>query len=294
MTDIQIEHETSYEYQSEVELAHHLAYLQPRESDWQKISSSMLTISPAPDNQMRSVDAFGNERTFFTLSTPHKTLMVRALSKVRLRERYATFDPHATPPWETVAEALSYALDRPYVSASEFCFPSPYVPRLNDLREYALESFTPGRHIAQASIALSKRIHEDFEYSVAATEIQTPLLDAFKKRAGVCQDFSHIFIGCLRAMGLAAQYVSGYLVTHPLPGQEKLRGSDASHAWVAVYCPGAPGHWLELDPTNNAIVALEHVCLARGRDFGDVSPLRGVIRGGGEHELNIAVTVDRI
>jgi len=294
MMDIRVDHETRYEYQTDVELAHHLAYLRPIQSDWQQTLSSEVSIVPAPDHQSEDRDAFGNYRTFFTLSTPHRTLLVRAISVVRLKERYAKFDLKVSPPWGLVAESLAYALDRPYVAASEFCFPSPYVPRLAELREYALTSFFPGRNIAEASMDLSKRIHQDFEYSAVATEVQTPILEAFKKRAGVCQDFSHIYIGCLRALGLAAKYVSGYLMTHPVEGVEKLRGSDASHAWVAVYCPGAPGHWLELDPTNNVVAGLDHVRLAEGRDFGDVSPLRGVIRGGGEHELKIAVTVERL
>lgn len=294
MTHIRVEHETRYEYQTDVELAHHLAYLRPLESDWQKTLSSEVCITPSPDNQTESLDAFGNHRSFFTLSTPHRTLVVNALSLVQLKDRYAKFDPKGCPPWGLVAESLAYALDRPYVAASECCFPSPYVPRLAELRDYALVSFLPGRNIAEASMELSKRIHQDFEYSAVATEVQTPILEAFNKRAGVCQDFSHIYIGCLRSLGLAAKYVSGYLMTHPVDGVEKLRGADASHAWVAVYCPGAPGHWLELDPTNNVVAGLDHVRVAEGRDFGDVSPLRGVIRGGGEHELKIAVTVERI
>lgn len=293
-TLIEIDHETRYQYQTDVELAHHIAYLRPLDSDWQKVLSTELLITPSPDNQVEGRDAFGNQRIFFTLSTPHKALVVKAKSKVQIKNRYVKFDPKATPSWGLVAESLAYALDRPYLAASEFCFPSPYVPRLHELKEYALESFTPGRTIGEASVHLSTRIHRDFEYSAAATEIHTPMLEAFEKRAGVCQDFSHIFIGCLRAIGLSAQYVSGYLLTHPVPGQEKLRGADASHAWVSIYCPGAPGHWLELDPTNDQIVGLEHVSVAAGRDFGDVSPLRGVIRGGGEHTLDIAVTSERM
>ena len=291
---IEIEHETRYQYQTDVELAHHLAYMQPLESDWQKVLDTKLLISPTPDNQTVGKDAFGNLRTFFTLSTPHRDLVVRSKSKVQVKNRYAKFEPKATPSWSIVAESLTYALDRPYLAASEFCFPSPYVPRLRELKDYALRSFIPGRTMGEASIDLSSRIHRDFRYSEAATEVHTPVLEAFEKRAGVCQDFSHIYIGCLRSIGLAAQYVSGYLMTRPAPGQEKLRGADASHAWVSVYCPGAPGHWLELDPTNDQVVGLDHVSVAVGRDFGDVSPLRGVIRGGGEHTLEIAVTSERL
>ena len=291
-TQIQVEHETFYTYQTDVELAHHLAYLRPMSSDWQRVLSSSVAIEPSPSHQSESQDAFGNMRSFFTLATPHNKLTVRSLMTVVLRDRYARFDMAAAPEWEEVREALSYALDRAYIPASEFSFPSPYVPRLKELRDYALKSFTPHRSIAQASQDLSARIHREFKYASGATEVHTPIIEAFTKRAGVCQDFSHILIGCLRALGLSAQYVSGYLLTKPAPGQVKLRGADASHAWVSVYCPTAPGHWLELDPTNDVVAGLSHVRLAIGRDFGDVSPLRGVIRGGGEHTLKIAVTAE--
>jgi transglutaminase-like putative cysteine protease len=294
MSNIEVEHDSHYTYQTEVELAHHLAYLRPRKTDWQKVLFTELEISPKPDCQTESQDAFGNHRTFFTLSTPHAALLVRSRSVVTLTDRYASFDPSRSVAWEEVRDALAYALDRPYVAASEFSFFSPYVPRLAELRAYAERSFVPGRNLAEASIELSSRIHEDFTYSPTATEVHTPILEAFNKRAGVCQDFSHILIACLRSMGLSAQYVSGYLLTKPLPGTVKLRGADASHAWVAVYCPQAPGQWLELDPTNNVLAGPSHVRLAVGRDFGDVSPLRGVIRGGGDHKLTVGVTVQTI
>lgn len=291
---IEIEHETCYQYETEVELAHHLAYLRPLASNDQKVVTSGLIITPKPDQQTEGVDIFGNRRTFFTLATPHRALVVKAASTVQVKNRYSYFNPKETPPWELVRESLAYALERPYLTASEFIFPSPYVPRLRELKDFALESFLSDRPIAEASIELSARIHRDFEYSPFATEVHTPMLEAFEKRAGVCQDFSHIYIGCLRSVGLAARYVSGYLLTRPAPGHEKLRGADASHAWVSVYCPGAPGHWLELDPTNDKIIGTDHISVAVGRDFGDVSPLRGVIRGGGEHTLTIAVTSEHV
>jgi transglutaminase-like putative cysteine protease len=294
MMNIEVEHDSRYTYQTEVELAHHLAYLRPRNTDWQQVISNELEISPKPDCQTESLDAFGNHRTFFTLSTPHAALLVRSRSVVTLADRYAGFDASQSVAWEEVRDALAYALDRPYVAASEFSFLSPYVPRLAELRFYAERSFVRGRNLAEASLELSSRIHEDFTYSPTATEVHTPILEAFNKRAGVCQDFSHILIGCLRAMGLSAQYVSGYLLTKPAPGTAKLRGADASHAWVAVYCPQAPGQWLELDPTNNVLAGPSHVRLAMGRDFGDVSPLRGVIRGGGDHTLAVGVTVQLV
>jgi transglutaminase-like putative cysteine protease len=294
MTRIQIEHETRYKYQSDVELAHHLAYLRPQASAWQQVVSSELLITPKPDNLTENKDTFGNLRTFFALTTPHKELLVRAVSTVALADRYAGFDPAQTSSWEEVRDALSYMLDSRYQPASEFSYSSMYVPRLAELRDYAQPSFPTGRSIGLGCIDLAQRIHRDFKYASTATEINTPVLEVFKKRAGVCQDFSHIMIGCLRALGLSAQYVSGYLLTKPPKGGVKLRGADASHAWVSAYCPGAPGGWLEIDPTNNVIAAQGHVRLAMGRDFGDVSPLRGVIRGGGDHVLEIAVTSEEV
>ena len=294
MTRIQIEHDTIYSYQSDVELAHHLAYLHPLTSRWQKVMSTSLTVQPEPSTRSEGHDVFGNTRTFFTLAVPHASLEVRATSVVEIEDRYVELDLEQTPSWEEVAESLSYVLDRPYLPAAEFAFSSPHVPRIEALKQYARVSFTPGRPIALACLDLNERIFRDFTYSTTATNVDTPIAEAFKKRAGVCQDFSHILIGCLRSLGLGAQYISGYLVTRPAPGQVKLRGSDASHAWVAVYCPGVPGNWLELDPTNNVIPGCQHVRLAVGRDFGDVSPLRGVIRGGGDHRLKIAVTCEEI
>ena len=205
MKHIQVEHVTGYAYQTDVELAHHLAYLRPLSSDWQRVVSSRMSISPEPDSTTDSSDIFGNERTFFSLFHPHDALEVTSISTVCLTDRYADFDPDVAPAWEDVRESLTYALDRPYQPACEFAFPSPYVPRLAELRAYAELSFTPRRNIAAASVDLMSRINKDFKYSSAATDVHTPVLDAFRKRAGVCQDFTHIMLGCLRSIGLAAQ-----------------------------------------------------------------------------------------
>jgi transglutaminase-like putative cysteine protease len=181
----------------------------------------------------------------------------------------------------------------PWQAESEFVFPSPFVPIHAELREYALVSFTPDRPVLEASIDLMHRIHADFKYQSNATDVSTPLIEAFEERRGVCQDFAHILIGCVRSLGLAARYVSGYLLTNPPPGKPRLLGADASHAWVSVFCPHVTnnGGWVQLDPTNNVIPSTAHVTLAFGRDYGDVAPLRGVIRGGGEHKLAVAVSV---
>jgi transglutaminase-like putative cysteine protease len=199
-------------------------------------------------------------------------------------------------PWEAARDALRYTAGAPFEPAVEFVQPSPYVPRLAALRAYAAPSFPTGRPVAQGAVELMQRIHRDFEYRPASTAVDTPLAQAFALRGGVCQDFAHLMIGALRMLGLAARYVSGYLLTTPPAGQAALVGADASHAWVQVHCPaagGGPGSWLELDPTNARLPDTQHVRLAVGRDYGDVTPLRGVIRGGGRHTLEVRVDTRR-
>lgn len=289
---LNIEHTTRYDYEHDVILAQHLAYLRLQCSAWQKVKRHQLLITPEPANLDEQQDAFGNRRSYFSITKPHRRLEVQSLSTVEKLPRYGLFDPSMSRPWEFVRDAMVYSLEQPFVPASEFIWPSPYVPWHATLRDYALIAFEPGRPIGEACIALCRQIYDDFTYESGSTQIHTPIEAAFQSRKGVCQDFAHIMIGCLRTLGLAARYVSGYLLTTPPVGQPRLRGADASHAWVSVYCPDAPGHWLELDPTNAAVADLDHVCVAQGRDFGDVSPLRGIIRGGGHHQLHIAVTVE--
>jgi len=292
MKQIDVQHQTHYDYSQEVVLAQHLAYLKPLESPWQTVLSHSLDIWPPCEDQTERIDAFGNARTFFGLTTPHRELVVNSMSRVTKRDRYSDFDPSQTPAWNQVCAQMAYGLEQPFMAASEFVWPSPFVPWLPELKDYALPSFPKGRPLAEAAVELCERIYNDFSYIAGATEIHTPLAQAFANRHGVCQDFSHIMIGCLRSVGLAARYVSGYLLTTPPQGQPNLRGADASHAWVSVYCPQTPGQWLELDPTNQTMADASHVIVAQGRDFGDVSPLRGVIQGGGQHSLSIAVTAE--
>jgi transglutaminase-like putative cysteine protease len=189
---------------------------------------------------------------------------------------------------------MRYHRSAAWDAASEFVFASPYVPRDEKFLAYARPCFTPGRPLYQAASELMERIHADFDYETQATDISTPALEALEMRKGVCQDFAHIMLGCLRSLGLAARYVSGYLLTVPPPGKTRLVGSDASHAWVSVYLPredGEPGAWADLDPTNNRTPGEDYVRLASGRDYSDVSPIRGVIHGGANHTLSVAVTV---
>jgi transglutaminase-like putative cysteine protease len=285
-----VRHTSEYHYSARVELAHHLAHLTPRVLEHQSVDEFVLSIEPPPNDSRTGTDAFGNVRSLFSIYAPHERLRVEARSKVRVRDRHAGMDPAASPAWEQVRESLQYRAGSPYVPAAEFVFASSYVPRARELGHYARASFTPGQPLVQSAIDLMHRIHADFRYRPATTEISTPVLATFRARTGVCQDFSHVMIGCLRSIGLSARYVSGYLVTGT-PGRKRPIGADASHAWVSVFCPVLG--WVDLDPTNDAIPRQQHVTVAIGRDYGDVAQLRGVIRGGAEHKLSVAVQVTR-
>ncbi len=296
--DLIVEHDTEYRYSTQVAFAQHLAHLTPIAGAGQTLDDFSLLIEPAPSRIHASVDYFGNQRTYFALTVAHESLRVRSRSRVRLQERFTELDPERSPPWEDVRDLLQYVAGGEYVQASEYCFPSPYVPRDRILREYALASFPDGRSLVAGAIDLMDRIHKDFRYDASSTDVTTPVMESFAARTGVCQDFTHVMIACLRTLGLAARYISGYLDTQARfrPGSQlpqgaaaPVIGADASHAWVAVYCPRFG--WVELDPTNNAIPGTGHIRLAAGRDYGDVAPLRGVVQGGGEHQLRVAVRV---
>jgi len=288
-----VEHETLFEYGARVDVAYHLAHLRPRESEWQQVDRHQLQIEPRPSYTSQVGDVYGNGSTYFAFYVPHEQLTVRAASTVRIVDRFAAggvvLDPNDSPAWETVRASMRYSARAPLSSAAEFCFPSPFIPLLADLAAYAREVFSAERPLLAAAIDLMHRIHGDFKYESGSTEVTTPVLTVFKQRRGVCQDFAHVLIACLRGLGLPARYVSGYLLTTPPPGRPRLLGADASHAWVQVWSPQLG--WLDLDPTNDTIPSVAHVMLALGRDYGDVMPLRGVIRGGGEHTLKVAVSV---
>jgi len=285
---LQVIHETATSYGARVEVAGHVAYLCPRPSDRQRVESFDLAITPAPSQRNSAPDAFGNVRTCFALYTPHEALQVQSSSCVRLLSALLP-DPAASVPWEVVARRLRYVAGAPFEPAAEFSYASPFVPLVKALRSYAAESFPAQRPYLAGAIELMHRIHADFAYQSGVTEINTPLTQVFEQRRGVCQDFAHLMIGCLRVLGLPARYVSGYLLTNPPAGQPRLLGADASHAWVSVWCPALG--WNDLDPTNDVRVDISHVAAAVGRDYGDVMPLRGVIQGGGEHTLSVAVSV---
>lgn len=287
-TVLHISHVTHYDYASRVDLAMHLLHLQPLSRADQQLEDFRLDIDPPATRNQASLDYFGNPQHHLTLTTPHHALTVRAESRVR-RLAAATPNPSISPAWESVRAAMRYRAGQPWLPAAEFCFPSAFVPLHPAFQAYAQLEFTPGRPLLEAAIGLMARIHHEFTYATASTDLATPALEAFYQRRGVCQDFSHIMIACLRSLGLPARYVSGYLLTQPPPGQPRLLGVDASHAWLAVWCP--QHDWVELDPTNNLIAAQSHAVIACGRDYADVAPLRGVIQGGGSHTLSVAVSV---
>jgi transglutaminase-like putative cysteine protease len=289
---LEVFHETRYDYAAPVSLAQHLAHLRPLDDEHQWLREFHLDISPAPGHRHEAQDPLGNTSIWFSLRLPHRSLVVTACSVVELAPRFEGLQPEASPAWDRVAERLRYVARAPFDPAVEFALPSPHVPRLPELAAYAAESLSPARPVAEAAIELMHRLHADFQYDGSSTEIDTPLAEAFAQKRGVCQDFAHLMAGALRMHGVPVRYVSGYLLTQP--GDDTMMvGADASHAWVQVYCPGTPGvpadGWLDLDPTNDVIPATGHVRVAVGRDFSDVTPLRGVIRGGGRHTLSVGV-----
>ena len=287
---LRIVHHTRYRYQAPVLLAQHLAHLRPLERPGQQLLEHHLLISPEPAQLEQGLDVFGNWRCFFALQSAHEQLDVSADSLVQT-------EPPAplpeSPPWEQLREGFRYQAGGRYEPATEFTFASPYVPLDGAFAAFARPVFTPGRPLLEACEALCHRIHTELQYETASTQVNTPALQALAQGKGVCQDFAHIMTGCLRSLGLAARYVSGYLLTQPPPGQPRLIGADASHAWVSVWCEG---RWHDFDPTNDRCGSPspgeDYVTLTLGRDFGDVSPLRGVIQGGGgAHSLQVEVTV---
>ena len=283
-------HKTRYDYSPPVKTAQHMAHLKPAHGGGQRLLKHALCIEPAPAQQSETIDVHGNTRAFFSLRIAHNHLEVIADSLISTT---APVVPQSTMPWEEVRERLRYHRGAAYDPAAEFVFPSHYVPRHDDFVAYARPSFMPGRPLLDAARELMGRIHDDFVYEAEATDVSTPALEALALRQGVCQDFAHVMLACLRSLGLPARYVSGYLLTAPAPGQARLVGSDASHAWVSVYLPGdsEPGAWTGLDPTNNRAPGEDYVTVATGRDYSDVSPLRGVLHGGAHHEPHVSVTV---
>lgn len=287
-----IKHITEYTYSDPVQLCRNEACLLPRQTPCQQCPESWLRIVPEPSDLHERNDFFGNRVTHFAIQEPHERLAVTAVSAVAVTadpQPYLTANENS---WEAVAEILSTEKNRNLLAVLPYLYDSPLIKGSQSLADYARPSFRAGRSLTDAVLDLTQRIFREFTYDPGFTSIATPLAEVLKNRRGVCQDFAHLAIGCLRATGLAARYVSGYIETLPPPGQARLIGADASHAWFSVYAPEAG--WLDFDPTNNQMPAGRHITVAWGRDFSDVSPLKGVALGGGTHRMTVSVDVARL
>jgi transglutaminase-like putative cysteine protease len=283
-----VRHRTVYRYSQPVSISHHVLHLLPRRHERQVLHASSLAIAPDPTVRSDGRDYFGNPVTFLTIQEQHEQLSIELRARVEVVAPEPR-EPARTVPWEQTFRQLERSATRDDLDVLQFAFDSPHTQASADLAGYATESFLPDRPVLEAAIDLTHRIHRDFRYDSTATGVATRVDEVFRLRRGVCQDFAHLQLACLRALALPARYVSGYLLTRAPPGRDKLIGSDASHAWISVWC--ADAGWVDLDPTNDAVVRDEHVTLAWGRDYGDISPINGVTFGGGEHVIEVAVDV---
>ena len=284
-------HKTEYAYADLVTYCHNEAHLLPRNGTYQTCLVTSINIDPLPADYSEREDFFGNRVCYFSIHDPHNKLLVTATSEIQLEEKELEISNNMA--WNTARERLLNAQESDIVESRQYMMDSPLVRMNPKVAGYAQPSFTPGRPLLDAVTDLMERIHRDFEYDPEVTTVSTPLSEVLNHRRGVCQDFAHLAIGCLRSMGLASRYVSGYLETAPPEGQQRLVGADASHAWFSVFFPETG--WLDFDPTNNQIPMNRHIVTAWGRDFSDVTPLKGVIFGGGAgHDLNVSVDVERM
>ena len=300
---LEIIHDTHYSYDPDVEIAQHFTHLKLATTGTQEVIRTDVVIDPKPAWQEQHIDSYGNICTFFSLQNRHSELLISAKSIVETSQdqRHGS-KPSETSRWEDVREYFRYHSNTHWDPASEFLFTSPFVTLRQEFVEFAKTNFSTNKPILEAATELTKRIYEEFHYVSKSTDIDTPAHEALAKREGVCQDFAHILIASLRSIGLPAKYISGYILTNPPPGQPRLIGSDASHAWVSIYIPQgnadgtlSQGLWCDLDPTNNrwgyGSPGEDYIHLAQGRDYSDVSPVRGVIHGGADHVMKVAVTV---
>ena len=284
-----IRHVTTYRYDSHVASARCTVRLLPRAQDGQRVIDSGLEVSPQPAEKLESLDYFSNRIAVLRIAAAHRELRVAAMARVEVTRREPPA-PVLTPAWEQVRrDALSFpSLEG--MSPVNGLYPSRLTPLYAPATRYAEKIFTPGRPVLEGAVELMTRIKADFKYDPSATGVSTPLADAFEKRGGVCQDFAHIMIAALRGLGLPALYVSGYIRTIPPPGKPRLEGADASHAWVTIWC-GPEFGWRDLDPTNAIMVGDDHIVVAIGRDYADVSPLDGIIFASGRQKLSVSVDV---
>jgi transglutaminase-like putative cysteine protease len=284
-----VEHTTRYVYAAAVSQSWQLARLTPRVLPWQKLLSCAIQIDPPPDERHDAPDSFGNAITHFGLHGAHRMLRVRMQCSVEVLERPPVLDGQGALSWEQVREAVRDDPTLDELEAARMAEPTRLVPLSEGARMYALPSLLPAANWLDAVTDLMRRIHADFDFDPEATTVSTSVDEVLYQRRGVCQDFAHLMLACLRGHGLPARYVSGYLLTDPPPGQARLMGADASHAWVAAYSPEFG--WVEFDPTNDQRADTRYITLAWGADFADVVPLRGVILGSGAQEMDVSVSV---
>ena len=290
--NFRIHHETCYAYSEPTAISYNEVRLTPRNLSDQTLIGKKITIEPTPPELIERFDYFGNSTAFFAIDHPHTVMTVSVESHVRIQKNYSPLKHFQSLSWEATLLRIQDATDPDTIIASEFILDSPLIKVSPELKFYAQPSFTAGRPLMEAVNDLMQRIYHDFEFKPGFTDTSTPLLQVLKQRRGVCQDFAQLAIGSLRSMGLPARYVSGYIETLPPPGEEKLKGVDASHAWFSTFIPGYG--WLDFDPTNNQIPSDQHITVAYGRDFSDVTPIKGVIYSAGQHNLNVSVDVERV
>jgi transglutaminase-like putative cysteine protease len=284
-----VEHRTHYLYETRVSTSQHIACLEPRELPVQHVRQFTLAADPQPARMIRRIDYFGNILHQFQLLGPHDELSVITESLVEVGPRVTRLQPDATIAWEHARDRVARPPSAVACEVVQYAGRSAKVAVTPDIAAFARDSFPPGRPVLEGAIHLMRRIHGEFTFDPTATTPATPVSKVLTERRGVCQDFAHFQIACLRALGLAARYVSGYLLTDPPPGQPRLIGADASHAWLAIYIPDTG--WVDLDPTNDLIPDQRHITIGWGRDYGDVTPLRGVLLGGASHQLLVGVSV---
>lgn len=285
---LDVSHRTYYKYGSSVVQSQHLIHLTPRSTERQTIRHHSLIVEPAPATRFDGVDAFGNHMAILDIEMPHKEFVLHARTTVETIAP-AVFDFAKTTPWDKLDKMLMPAGKAIPLDVVQYrCVSRLTTPSLG-IAEYAAQSFTPGRPVMQGAMDLTLRIYDEFKFDSTATDVSTPIHEVFRHRRGVCQDFAHFALACCRAMRVPARYVSGYILTRPPPGQPRLQGADASHAWISVWSPQT--NWIDLDPTNGIAVSDEHVMVACGRDYDDVSPISGLLLGGGDHEVNVGVDV---
>ena len=287
-----IVHTTKYTYSEPVPVFENKVHLAPRSTGRQNCHEYRLLVVPEPMRIDSHVDYFGNRVEYFSILNALQTLSVTSTSTVEVDDTPTDLEVNKSPSWEEIREGLMSPSTDPWRDACLFSFATDFVPISSELAEYAQLSFSPGRPILEAVADLTRRIYEEFQYDPRVTDISTPVHVVLAQKAGVCQDFAHLQIACLRSLGLAARYVSGYLRTIPEPGRERLVGADASHAWLSVFAGDAG--WIDFDPTNNVVPSQEHITLAIGRDYGDVCPIQGVFVGGGNHAMSVSVDVSAI